>query len=371
MSAKRMSREEFFAKLAPLEEDRLRKALWNLYWRGSAAIRERIEAEIGPVEEVRRKRAVAEPPDPDLVLADVQEFAELARAGAYIAGDRRVSPRERTRWRLTFRRLAADASSALRAEDSGPAETALEQLIDLACETHSYDYFRSEDPIEAARFVVSDAAALLWETVRDRHGFPVFAQRAAPQLLRWESPHGWTRSGWGPLREKETSLTSVLARMLRVPDMWTAFASRYLEALDAAIRADAVAPKRIWGPGIDERASRRRERARRLAKWHDLLISKLTGSEVENLLDKLVAHPALGGPELTFVQAKLAYQRGDPKGARPLVYDCLKDLPGHQGFLDFAADIGAPLPPRARDAANERARMEALITAQEPPGTSA
>ena len=45
-------------------------------------------------------------------------------------------------------------------------------------------YFRSEDPVEAARFVVSDATALLWETMRDRHGFAAFARRAAPQLLR-------------------------------------------------------------------------------------------------------------------------------------------------------------------------------------------
>jgi hypothetical protein len=30
----------------------------------------------------------------------------------------------------------------------------VEQLIDLACEMRDYDYFRSEDPVEAARFVV-------------------------------------------------------------------------------------------------------------------------------------------------------------------------------------------------------------------------
>ena len=92
MSGKRMNREEFFAKLAPLDEDRLRQALWNLYWRGSAAVRERIEGELDPAEQDRRKRAAAESADPDLVLFDVREFAELARAGAYIAGDRRVSP---------------------------------------------------------------------------------------------------------------------------------------------------------------------------------------------------------------------------------------------------------------------------------------
>ncbi len=160
-AAKRMNREEFFAKLAPLDEDKLRKVLWNLCWRGPAAVRERIEGELDPAVHDRRKRAAAQPADPDLVLYEVREFAELARAGAYIAGDRQVSPKERTRWRMTFRRLAAEAQSALRAQDAGPAEEALALIIDLACEMKDRQYFRSEDPVEAARFVVSDAAALL------------------------------------------------------------------------------------------------------------------------------------------------------------------------------------------------------------------
>ncbi len=60
MPAKRMNREEFFAKLSSLDEDGLRKALWDLYWRGSAPLRERIEGELDPAEHVRRRRAAAE-----------------------------------------------------------------------------------------------------------------------------------------------------------------------------------------------------------------------------------------------------------------------------------------------------------------------
>ena len=60
---------------------------------------------------------------------------------------------------------------------------------------------------------LSDAAALLWETVRDRHGFSAFARQSAPQLLRWESRYGWTTHGWGQVCEKETSLASVLAAL--------------------------------------------------------------------------------------------------------------------------------------------------------------
>jgi hypothetical protein len=46
MAQNRMSREEFFAKLAPLDAEQRGKILWNLYWRGTAAARERIEGEL-------------------------------------------------------------------------------------------------------------------------------------------------------------------------------------------------------------------------------------------------------------------------------------------------------------------------------------
>jgi hypothetical protein len=51
--------------------------------------------------------------------------------------------------------------------------------------------------MEAAGFVVSDAVALLWAELQAQYGFAGFAERAAPQLIRWESRYGWTRSGWG------------------------------------------------------------------------------------------------------------------------------------------------------------------------------
>ena len=54
--------------------------------------------------------------------------------------------------RVTFRRLATEAQSALHATDSGPAEEAMELMIDLAC--HADGGFRSDDPQEAAKFVV-------------------------------------------------------------------------------------------------------------------------------------------------------------------------------------------------------------------------
>jgi hypothetical protein len=353
-----MNRSEFFAKLGALDDDQLRKALWNLYWRGSAQLRERIEGEVDPAQYAARKVAPAGPPDPKLVLLEVGDFAELARAGAYLAGDHRVSPRERTRWRLTFRRLATDALAGLRHEDSTAAEDAVALLVDLACETRSFDYFRSEDPMEAAQFVVSDAAATLWEFVRERYGFARFAVVAAAQLPRWESAYGWSRSGWGKLAGKETTLATVLARMLRAPDAWTAFADRYLDALDE-----------IAGPGTAKQASRRScgypnldylrsERARNLAGWHALLLEHLAGSDAEGRLDRLVNHPALGGPELTFVRARLAQLRGDDDAARKLAGECLRALPGHDGFASFAVQVGAELPESTKDKLAARDRLD-------------
>jgi hypothetical protein len=357
MPIRRMNREQFFGLLATLDEQHLKKALWNLYWRGSAATRERIEAEIDPDQQGRGKRLASKLADPQQLLSEVGEFVALARSGAYMAGDRRVSPRERTRWRFTFQRLVADAQAGLRAEDASIAETAVEQLIDLACELRDYDYFRSEDPVEAARFVVSDAAALLWAKLQAHYGFAGFAERAAPQLIRWESRHGWTRSGYGRVAEKETSLASVLAQMLPARDMWVGFTDRYLDALDHLARDAPARPSRAWQPsGWEPSGWERDRRTAALAEWHCLLLDRLIDSEAEDRLDRLTRHPALGGPELGFLQAQLAHQRGDVSTARSLVHASLEQLPGHQDFLDFATEIGAPLPPRAQQIIKERPR---------------
>lgn len=330
MPANRMGREEFFGKLAGLDEQRLKKALWNLYWRGNAAVRERIEAELAPDQP---KPAPKPAPASDVVLAQVRDFVALARSGSYIAGDRRVSPKERSSWRVTFRRLADAAQQALTATPGPDAVVAMKSLIDLASETRGYDYFRSEDPVEAARFVVSDAVERLWDRLLDMYGFDGFAERAAPQLIRWESRYGWTRSGSGSVAERETSLAGVLARKLKAADMWVTFADRYLDALDH---------------DGESRTYQRDRRAGELAEWHAMLLERLPDYDADDRLDRLVAHPALSGPELTFVRAKLARQRGDLDRARELARECLTRLPGHPDFQRFAMEIGATLPESAR-----------------------
>ncbi|BBX74910.1 hypothetical protein MSHI_28160 [Mycobacterium shinjukuense] len=334
-----MDREQFFRVVSGLNEDRLRKALWNLYWRGTAPVRERIEAELASDGRGRPQRPAKKPADPEMVQFEVDDFVSLARSGAYMGGDRRVTPRERTRWRFTFKRLAAEAQDALRAEDAEPAAAALEQLIDLACESHDYDYFRSDDPVAAAGFVVSDAVAALWAWTWERHGFQAFAETAAPQLIRWESRHGWTRYGDGPVAAKETSLAAALARMLRVADTWEGFAERYLLALDGLCHRGGSTRQLRRSEARTEQ-----ERASELAEWHGLLLEKLADTE-GGLLDRIVGHAALGGPEHMFVSARLAHRRGNTDTARDLMARCLRKLPGHKGFREFAAEIGATTPP--------------------------
>ncbi|HJY57504.1 MAG TPA: hypothetical protein VJ418_14075 [Streptosporangiaceae bacterium] len=354
----RMNRDEFYAVMARHDDACLRKILWTVYWRGNAQLRERIEDELRPQDQPKVKPK-KELPDPAGVLDEVTTFVELAKDGAYMAGDRRVHHTERSRWRHTFRRLAADALAALAASDPAPAQQAVAKIVDLACDMKKYDYFHSDDPVEAAKFVVSEAVTALWESVLRHDGFAAFAGRAPEQLIRWEAEYGWTRRGYGQVAEKETLLAVPLARLLTTPDMWRTFAESYLESLEVAGRADRKRPRTVYGT-FDETGYRRKERADDLAAWHEMLLDRFAGTPEDELLDRLVASPALAGPELNFLRARLAERRGDVSLAATLVTRCLKEMPGRQAYLDFAVKVDAELRARAREIAAERAR---------PPGT--
>ena len=64
VAVERLNRDQFFDKLAEMDEAGLKKALWTLYWRGSASLRERIE--VGSIHrcemfDERRRRRVPTP----------------------------------------------------------------------------------------------------------------------------------------------------------------------------------------------------------------------------------------------------------------------------------------------------------------------
>lgn len=332
MAAQRMNRDQFYDTLSGMDEAALKKALWTLYWRGAAPLRERIEELVEPERAEVRKKVARATPDAKSVLAEVSEFAALARSGSYLAGDRRVSRQERSRWRHTFRRLAQEAQRALAGEDVETAVTAVGTMIDLAGESREYDYFHSDDPMEAARFVVSDAVVAMWSRLQDEYGANHLVERAATHLVRWESRYGWTRYGSGWVAEREVSLASALCRFLVTPDLWTGVAGHYLDALDRVARDGSDRKRR--GRGGEQRAQD-------LSEWNAILVGRLADSERETLLDRLVTHRALAGPELTFLQAQLARERDDLEAASALVRHCLKSLPGHPEFRGFAEELDA------------------------------
>ena len=332
-----MHKDEFYAKIAPLDTGKLRKILWELYWRGGKDLRERIEILLNPE---RPKKRVPQLPDGDLLLQDVLDFVALARSGAYMGGSREVSRNERSKWRVTFRQLVKDASLLLVHGSIEYSAPAMEALIDLACETKDVMYFHSEDPVAAMRMVVSEQAQLLWGAYLAHEGFATFAKRAAFQFIRWENPYGWTTYGEGWVREHETTLTAILVQMLKGHDAWVEFTDAYLAGLDAV--APALAGGRKKPSWQDKRELERalEKRAENLAEWNDLVLEHLHGTDAENRLHRLVHHPALKGPERTFLEAKLAYLRGNQQRAQQLLKKCLKVLPGHRRFLAFAEQIG-------------------------------
>ncbi|MCM0674151.1 hypothetical protein NCC78_05500 [Micromonospora phytophila] len=54
----------------------------------------------------------------------------------------------------------------------------------------------------------------------------------------------------------------------------------------------------FWQPANRDRT----RRAENLAAWHLMLIDRLMGSDAEDCLDRLASHPALDGPEHTFLR---------------------------------------------------------------------
>ena len=340
-----MRKDEFYTKLTSLDTDHLKKLLWEIYWRGGKDLRERIETLLNPE---KRKRQVPQLPDGDEILQDVLDFVALARSGAYMAGSREVSRSERSKWRVTFRNLFKKTGLLLTHGDMEYGAPAMEALIDLACETKGVMYFHSEDPVAAMRIVISEQAQLLWGAYLAHEGFATFAKRAAYQFIRWENPYGWTTYGEGWVKERETTLTSVLVQTLKGHDAWVEFTDAYLAALDHVVPVTAPAgghekPSQ-WAMSKKQLALEKR--AENLAEWNGLVLERLQGTDAEDRAQRLVRHPAFKGVHGTFLQARLAHLQGNQEQAQRFLRRCLQAWPTYRTFLAFADEIGLVVPDR-------------------------
>lgn len=305
MAVNRMNKDEFYEKLDALDEARLKKALWNLYWRGTAPVRERIEDAITTDPVIR-----AEPQDstnPARTLRQVREFCKLAHAGAFLgAPGHGVRAKRRSNWRHEFRGLVKAARAAMAEADPGPGMAAMEEIIDLAVFSSTYEVFTSQEPLEVAKFVVSDEVEALWRRMIEHRGFAAFTTVGAEQLLRWEAKYGWTQSGWGPIAEQERQLADVLVLLLPGIDQWLAFTEAYVAALDSVpLEKDTV----FNSSDIDWP---RRRRTENLSAWHSRLVERLDGSdEGAALLDRIVAHSSLSGSDLALYRLRRIIESPD------------------------------------------------------------
>ena len=91
--------------------------------------------------------------------------------------------------------------------------------------------------------------------------------------------------------------------------------------------------------------------------WNELLSGHIDGERAERLAN----HPAFEGPDAEFMRARAARRRGDIGAARTLIMMCLERLPGSQQFAEFAEEVGADLPARAREMRAERAAVQAQL----------
>lgn len=229
----------------------------------------------------------------------------------------------------------------LQQPDTAGDARSLVHLLEFTHDLKDWEYFRTQDPVEAAKIVFSDRVEVLWRSRIDQAGFSAFLKEAPTQLLRWENPWGWTRYD-GSTAEKQRPLVDVLMRLLPGADALLAFARGYLAALDALSPREATAQERkLRSSNVQyewERACG--QRANRLAHWHGLLLERLLESEEAALLERILAHPTLNGPETWHLLARLRLQQGKRTEAQALVQKALKRLPGSRSIQATALELG-------------------------------
>ena len=337
----RMDKTAFLKKLEGRSVDELRTLLWTAYWRGTAVTRERIEESLNP-QEVIKQREVDAWVDPKECLREVTSFCARARAGDYMRGARDLGRKEVSGWRLTFRRLFDDSARLLQQPDTANEFRPLVHLLDFTHDLKDWNYFRTQDPVEAAKIVFSDRVETLWRSRIDHAGFGVFLKEAPAQLLAWESPGGWTRYD-GSATEKQRPLTAVILRLLPGHDSVLAFVRNYLIALEA-MGPRAATPQeskvRSSNPRYEwENACR--HRSERLEHWHKALLERFVGSEDEPLIDRILTNRALDGPYTWHLLGRLRLQQGRRSEAKALVKRALDRLPGATSIQATALELAS------------------------------
>jgi hypothetical protein len=129
--------------------------------------------------------------------------------------------------------------------------------------------------------------------------------------------------------------------MLDSPALWAQAARDHLAALDDVDHSGKGGQGGGGGAGGRGLNTSARDRADALTTWHLMLIDHLSGTDDDDLLDRLVGHAALAGPGLSFAKARMAFDRGDLEAAGRFIRGALTSQPGNTQFRELADDIAA------------------------------
>lgn len=190
----------------------------------------------GEIQEIRKTRRAPRRPDMGALLYDVESFLSDARKELYIAPNRIIPKRQRSKWRFQVKRFIKDLLAAAEdPEDLTDAARLLEELYGLLCTASAVWLFPSEDPFRSVGIPQPDFLDHVL-TLRQASEPPGdFVRRGLTLALEHELDRDTLRS----------NLTVVLLRHLKTP----ALRELALEECTARLTALGPTPSRRTGRG--------------------------------------------------------------------------------------------------------------------------
>lgn len=80
-----------------------------------------------------------------------------------------------------------------------------------------------------------------------------------------------------------------------------------------------------------------------MREWHELLLDAVfTREGGDRILRRIVKHHELAGPDIRFIEARMAHMEGRQEQARTILAECLREFPRDPGFLELAGRLRRP-----------------------------
>ena len=295
----RLKKKEFVEKLSKYKEKELREMMWKIYYRAPETVRVRVEDLLRTPDERKIFKEVQDNAHRKALEQEIEEFVTTVRKGHYKRYSRHVARKYRKRWRFVFKRLLDDSTKLAEKGDVEVGLMGLETLLDLAYESFWNNYFHSDDPMKSMKVVFSDRVSLLWRARLSLEGFRSFAKHAAIQLIKWDSRFGWTYSE--TLKPKEAQLSHIVSSLIKGADAWLEFAEAYLDGLNQIY--NELKKKADEGVGKQWLRDRIRTYDIKLSDWNEILITRLSESGEDEMIEKIIQHKLFGPAQRKVLKA--------------------------------------------------------------------